>query len=339
MRQAIMTSPGHIEHKNVSKPIPKEYEILIQVKSIGVCGSDIHVNHGKHPFTSYPVIQGHEFCGIIDKVGEKITGLNRGMKVTARPQVVCKKCDPCKRGDYNVCDNLKVEGFQKSGAAQDFFITTPEKLLVLPDNLSFEAGALVEPVSVAVHSSQRAKKIKNENVTIFGGGPIGNLIAQVITTMGAKKILVRDISDFRLNLIQQLGNFEISNPLNESMESAKERVFGNEGFSTAFEAVGIEATINDAIHSVNKGGEIILVGVFGEKPKVDLAILGDREINIISSMMYKHEDFEKAIDLISSNHINPLPLVTKHFPFEEYIDAYNYIDEQGDKTLKVIIDL
>ena len=85
------------------------------------------------------------------------------------------------------------------------------------------------------------------------------------------------------------------------MESAKERVFGNEGFSTAFEAVGIEVTINDAIHSVNKGGEIILVGVFGEKPKVDLAILGDREINIISSMMYKHEDFEKAIDLISSN--------------------------------------
>ena len=157
--------------------------------------------------------------------------------------------------------------------------------------------------------------------------------------MGAKKILVRDISDFRLILIQQLGNFEISNPLNESMESAKERVFGNEGFSTAFEAVGIEATINDAIHSVNKGGEIILVGVFGEKPKVDLAILGDREINIISSMMYKHEDFEKAIDLISSNHINPLPLVTKHFPFEEYIDAYNYIDQQGDKTLKVIIDL
>ena len=158
MRQAIMTSPGHIEHKNVAKPTPNESEILIQVKSIGVCGSDIHVNHGKHPFTSYPVIQGHEFCGIIDKIGEKITGLSRGMKVTARTQVVCKKCDPCKRGDYNVCDNLKVEGFQKSGAAQDFFITTPEKLLVLPDNLSFEAGALVEPVSVAVHSSQRAKK-------------------------------------------------------------------------------------------------------------------------------------------------------------------------------------
>ena len=106
MRQAIMTSPGHIEHKNVAKPTPNESEILIQVKSIGVCGSDIHVNHGKHPFTSYPVIQGHEFCGIIDKVGEKITGLSRGMKVTARPQVVCKKCDPCKRGDYNVCDKF-----------------------------------------------------------------------------------------------------------------------------------------------------------------------------------------------------------------------------------------
>ena len=334
-----MTSPGLIEHKNVSKPIPKESEILIQVKSIGVCGSDIHVNHGKHPFTTYPVIQGHEFCGIIDKVGEKITNLSPGMKVTARPQVVCKKCIPCKRGDYNVCDNLKVEGFQKSGAAQDFFITTPEKLLLLPDNLSFEAGALVEPVSVAVHSSKRAKKIKNENITIFGGGPIGNLIAQVIRTMGAKKILVRDISDYRLNLIQKLGDFEISNPLNESMESAKKRVFENEGFSTTFEAVGVEATINDAIHSVNKGGEIILVGVFGEKPKVDLAILGDREINIISSMMYKHEDFEEAIDLMASNQINPLPLITKRFPFEKYIDAYNYIDKQGDKTLKVIIDL
>ncbi|MHC4753591.1 MAG: alcohol dehydrogenase catalytic domain-containing protein, partial [Planctomycetota bacterium] len=153
MRQAVMTEPGKIEIGQAAEPKAGAGEILLRIKQIGVCGSDIHVNHGKHPFTSYPVVQGHEFSGEVVEVGEGVSGIKAGMKATARPQVVCGQCSPCKRGDYNICDVLRVEGFQAPGVAQDLFVTTSERIVPLPDSLSFTQGALVEPVSVGVHST------------------------------------------------------------------------------------------------------------------------------------------------------------------------------------------
>lgn len=142
MRQAVMTEPGKIEFREVPEPSPGPGEILLRVQRIGVCGSDVHVNHGKHPFASYPVVQGHEFSAIVEAVGERITNIQPGTKCTARPQIVCGECGPCLRGDYSICDVLKVEGFQAPGCAQDLFITTLPKIVPLHDPMSFEQGAL-----------------------------------------------------------------------------------------------------------------------------------------------------------------------------------------------------
>ena len=125
MRQAIMTSPGVIELGCVDAPQPGPGQVRVQVKRIGVCGSDIHVNKGLHPFTKYPVVQGHEWSGVVESLGPGVTGLSVGRKVTATPQVVCGTCRPCRRGDYNICDSLKVQGFQAPGCAQDLFVTEP----------------------------------------------------------------------------------------------------------------------------------------------------------------------------------------------------------------------
>ena len=339
MRQAVMTGPGKIEMRQVPTPETKSNEVLLRIKHIGICGSDIHVNHGLHPFTSYPVVQGHEFSGIIEQVGSEINELYPGMNVTGRPQIVCGECRPCKRGDYNICDVLRVEGFQAPGVAQDLFATSPQKIVALPDSLSLEEGALVEPVSVAVHASQKAGDLKEKRIAIFGAGPIGNLIGQVCQSLGAEKVLIRDVSDFRLNIARSCGLENTSNATNESMSDAQLRVFGNDGYSVAFEAVGIESTLADGIHTIEKGGTLIIVGVFGEKPKIDMAVVGDRELNLIGSLMYKHPDFEEAVRLIELGKIVLAPLITKHFPLEQYEDAYSFIEEQGDRSLKVIIDL
>ena len=117
MRQAVMTSPGEIEFKDVSAPDVGKEQVRIRVQRIGVCGSDIHVFHGKHPFVSYPLIQGHEFAGVVEAVGQGVTNVTVGQKVTATPQEVCGNCPPCKRGQYNACEELKVRGFQASGCA------------------------------------------------------------------------------------------------------------------------------------------------------------------------------------------------------------------------------
>jgi len=284
MRQAVMTRPGRIELNEVPVPEPDGNEVLLRIKHIGVCGSDIHVNHGLHPFTSYPVVQGHEYSAIVEKAGTEVLGLSPGTRVTVRPQIVCGNCLPCMRGEYNICDVLKVEGFQAPGVAQDLFVTTPEKIVELPDSLSLEEGALVEPVSVAIHSAQRAGDLRNSRVTIFGAGPIGNLIGQVCQSLGAQKVLIRDISDFRLGIAQECGLSHISNGITESISDAKERVFGDDGYSIAFEAVGIEQTLTDAVATVNKGGKVVIVGVFGKKPLIDMAVVGDRELNLIGSL-------------------------------------------------------
>ncbi|MFH1614061.1 MAG: zinc-binding dehydrogenase [Planctomycetota bacterium] len=339
MRQAVMTEPGRIEFREVSTPETSSCEILLRIKQIGICGSDIHVWHGKHPFTSYPVVQGHEFSAVVEAVGDGVKGIKPGMKATSRPQIVCAKCRPCKRGDYNICDVLKVQGFQAPGVAQEFFITTRDNIVLLPDLLTFEQGVLVEPAAVGVHSTGRVKDLKGKNVAVLGAGAIGNLVAQVARCRGAEKILITDISDFRLEIAKKCGILNTSNAKNESLAKASKRVFGNKGFDVAFEAVGIEATMDAAVEYIQKGGEIVVLGVFSHKPRIDMSVIGDRELSLIGTLMYKHQDYQKAVELIADGGIATEPLVTKHFPFEQYTNAYNFIEEQADKTMKVIIDL
>ena len=156
MKQAIMTAPGKIQLQDIAAPTPGPGEVLLRIQRIGVCGSDVHVYHGKHPYTKYPVVQGHEYSASVEAVGAGVTGLALGTKVTSMPQIVCGECAPCRRGDYHICDKLKVEGFQAPGCAQELWVTSADKIIPLPDRFSYEQGALVEPVSVAVHATSRA---------------------------------------------------------------------------------------------------------------------------------------------------------------------------------------
>jgi len=339
MRQAVMTKPGMIEFRDIPQPKPGPDEILLKIKRIGICGSDIHVFHGKHPFTSYPVVQGHEYCGIVAQAGEKVTGIKLGSLATARPQLVCGECGPCRHDDYNVCENLRVQGFQASGCAQDAFIVPADRIVPLADTLTLEQGALIEPTAVGAHSTARAGDLKDKNVVVLGAGAIGNLIAQVARGRGAKNILITDLSDYRLEIARQCGIENTSNAIKEELKDAVEAVFGDEGFQVAFEAAGAENTLTGAIENIEKGGAVVVVGVFEEKPRIDMAVVGEHEISLIGTMMYKHEDYSEAADLIASGKVITEPLITRHFPFEQYLDAYRFIEEQGDRTMKVMIDL
>jgi L-iditol 2-dehydrogenase/threonine 3-dehydrogenase len=154
MKQAIMLSPGVIEFREIPEPGKLgDNEVLLRIKRIGVCGSDIHVYHGKHPATPYPVVQGHEYSAIVEATGKKVTKVKPGMTVTARPQLVCGICGPCKRGQYNACQKLKVEGFQAPGVAQDLFVVSEDRIVVFPETMTLEQGAMIEPAAVGAHST------------------------------------------------------------------------------------------------------------------------------------------------------------------------------------------
>ena len=338
MKQAVMTNPGKIEIHEVPAPTPGPGEVLLRIQRIGVCGSDIHVYHGKHPLTSYPVVQGHEFSAVLEAVGPGVTGLTLGSKVTSMPQIVCGVCAPCRRGDYHICDKLKVQGFQAPGCGQELWVTSAKMVVPLPDTFTFEQGALVEPASVAVHAVARAGNLSGRRVVVLGAGTIGNLVAQAARCEGAQ-VLITDLSNYRLDVARKCGLAATSNAQEEDLPQAVERVFGKDGFDVAFECVGVEPTITAAIANIQKGGTLIIVGVFGDKPRIDLSTVQDRELNLRGTLMYKRPDYERAVELIGSDGILTAPLVSKHYPFEDYIEAYRFIDQFGDKSMKVVIDV
>ena len=335
-----MISPGVIEHREVPEPGKiKDNEVLLKIKRIGVCGSDIHVFHGKHPATSYPVVQGHEYSAIVEAIGKNVTKVKTGMRVTARPQLVCGICGPCKRGQYNACQELKVEGFQAPGVAQDLFVVPEDRIVAFPDGMSFEQGAMIEPAAVGAHSTNRVSGLKGKNVVVSGAGTIGNLVAQFAKARGAAKVLITDKSDYRLNIARQCGIWGTLNVKDIPFEKGISSFFGNEGFQIGFEAAGVQSSLDVLMKFVEKGGDVVILGVYSQNPVINMFYLGEHELNVFGSMMYRHEDYEAAVEMIASGKIITAPLLSKSFPFSKYLDAYRFIEEQGDKSMKVMIEL
>jgi 2-desacetyl-2-hydroxyethyl bacteriochlorophyllide A dehydrogenase len=340
MRQAIMMSPGVIEFREAKEPERlREDEILLRIKKIGICGSDIHVYHGKHPATPYPVVQGHEYSAVVEAVGRSVVSAVPGMRATGRPQLVCGKCGPCRRGQYNACQKLKVQGFQAPGVAQDLFVISEDRLVVFPESMTFEQGAMIEPAAVAAHSTGRPSSLEGKNVVVSGAGTIGNLVAQFAKVRGAKRVLITDLSEYRLSIAKKCGIDGVLNIKETSFHEGVKAFFGDEGFQAGFEAAGVQISLDVLIQHVEKGGEVVILGVFSENPVVNMYFLGEHELNVYGSMMYRHEDYKEAAEAIASGKIITAPLLTRNFPFEKYDDAYKFIDNEGDKTMKVMIDL
>ena len=339
MQQAIMTNPGKIEFVEIERPHLAADEVILQVKRIGVCGSDIHVFHGLHPYTSYPVVQGHEIGAVIAEAGADVSGFAPGDKVVFMPQVTCGECYPCRHGMYHICDRLKVMGFQTGGAAQEFFALKAEMVLKLPETMSLDEAALIEPVSVAVHALSRVGNVEGLNVIVLGAGTIGNLVAQVARASGAKGVMITDISSYKLEKARACGFEHVVNPQKEDLDQAVLNVFGHDKADLILECVGVQDTITQAISNARKGSTIIVVGVFGKKPFVDLGLVQDRELSLIGTLMYQKKDFARAIELVGTGGLSLDQMVTHRFAFRDFLKAYEAIEASGGNYMKVMIDL
>lgn len=340
MRQAILVEPKHIEFKEVAEPKAADltaHQVLVNIKRIGICGSEIHSYHGLHPATFYPVVQGHEYSGVVMAVGSEVTVCKPGDHITARPQLVCGKCNPCKRGQYNVCEYLRVQAFQADGAAQDFFVVDDDRVAKLPEGMSLDYGAMIEPSAVGAHASNRTD-VKGKNVVVSGAGTIGNLIAQFCIARGAKNVLITDVSDLRLAKARECGIKHTLNITKKTLKEAAQELFGEEGYQVGFEVAGVEVSIRSLMETIEKGSDIVVVAVFAKDPALSMFYLGEHELRLIGSMMYRHEDYLTAIDYVNKGIVNLKPLVSNRFAFEEYDDAYKFIDTHRETSMKVLID-
>jgi threonine dehydrogenase-like Zn-dependent dehydrogenase len=198
---------------------------------------------------------------------------------------------------------------------------------------------MIEPIAVGAHSTKRPGDLKGKNVVVTGAGTIGNLVAQFAVARGAKKVMITDLADLKLDIARQCGIEETANISKEPFHDAVKRVFGDEGFQVGFEAVGAQPALTELIANVENGGTVIIIGVYVQNPVVNMGFLGEHELNVFGSMMYRHEDYLEAVDLVSKGVIKTAPLITRHFPFEQYHDAYKFIESHTDQALKVMIDV
>lgn len=316
------------------KPGPDE--VRIDVAYCGVCGTDLHIfKGGMDRRVSMPQVIGHEMSGEIAEVGSKVKGWSVGDRVVVRPLHPCGVCPACKAGHSHVCYNLKFLGIDTPGAFQRSWTVPAHTLHRIPANLSFDLAALIEPVAVACHDIRRGELRAGEEAVVIGGGPIGLLIGLVAKQAGAK-ILISEINPFRLNLAKEL-ELEIVNPKETDLNEFILKRTGGTGADVVFEVTGTAPGAAVMTQLVRVRGRIVVVGVFGEPPRVDLFRFFWRELNLYGARVYEPEDFEKAIDLAARGVLPLGRLITARWPVTELQKAFEQI-EAGTDLMKVLID-
>ena len=333
----FVTEPGKIEIREVPVPSLREFDVLIKVKATTLCGSDLHIFKGKHPAVSLPVPVGHEIAGEVVEVGGGVSKVQPGDRVTVEPVITCGQCHYCKKGNYHLCANISFQYRQGQGGLTTEFVAPEQWVHILPNNLPYSLGAMIEPLSVAVHAVGLAQPKISERVAIFGAGAIGLFILQVVRAIGGGDIFIIDINASRLNVALELGATEAFNGAKiDSVEQIVSQT-GGLGVQCAFEAVGLETTLTQSLRSLQKGGRAVLVGLFeAETIRIPANLFVQKEISLTGSQGY-HWDFQRAIELVNNGKIDLEKMLTHQFRLEQTQEAFETLVNPDRDAIKVVI--
>ncbi|MDR1904232.1 MAG: alcohol dehydrogenase catalytic domain-containing protein [Treponema sp.] len=335
-RLGRVASPKTVDF--IERPVmePGEGEVLINIKASAICGSDMHIFSGKHPSVSLPVTIGHEFSGDVIVLGKGVSRVKIGDRVTVEPCIVCGKCDACLHGNYGYCEHISFTYRNGDGAMADYITVKENYAYPLPERLSYKAGALIEPMSVAVHAVRRADIRLGEKVLVIGSGAIGILVIALCKLSGAGEILVCDYSASRLAMAKEFGATIAVNPAaGGNLEQAVMDLTGGTGMDKTFECVGRESTFIQAMTSLRRDGLATVIGIF-EEPKISINAMRfiTHEIRVQGSQGYCW-DFPIALKM--SERIELEKLVTHEFPLTELQKALETCFDPDSQSIKVIL--
>lgn len=310
-------------------------EIQIQVSHVGICGTDLHVVHGTmdHRVT-FPQLIGHEMSGTVAEVGEGVSDVRVGDKVVVRPLIPCGECPACLAGHRHICQRLVFLGIDAPGALQDFWTVPAEIVHLVPDHVSLQTAALVEPLAVACHDVGRAGLRPGESAVVFGAGPIGLLIALLARHKGAN-VLITDVNQTRLGFARSLDLHAVAP--DELLRSVEEQT-GDAGADVVFEVSGAQQAIAEATGLLRTRGRLVIVGIHGEPHTVDLFRVFWRELHILGARVYEPQDYDEAITLVAEGALPLDRLVTSVVPLDEMAAAFQEL-QSGGGAVKVLISM
>ncbi|KQB93201.1 NAD(P)-dependent alcohol dehydrogenase [Geobacillus subterraneus] len=341
MQAAVLNKPLDITVKKVNIPEPKEDEALIKVYCIGICGSDVHYyEHGKigRYVVKEPIILGHELAGEVVKVGKRVANVSVGDRVAVEPGVTCGQCEYCKSGRYNLCaDVIFMATPPVDGAWAEYVTIRSDFLFKLPDSMSYEEGALLEPLSVGFHAMNRGRVTPGDRLFISGLGPIGLLAIQAAKIFGVTEIYASDVVPYRRQLASEIGATAVIDPINEDVKERIAELTGGKGITAVVESSGNPRAIADTVKLVNRGGRIVLVGM----PTVDEISLNinqiiDGEIDVYGIFRYANT-YPAAIQALSKSKVDIRKIITHKFALRDIRKAVEMARTQKDTSIKIMI--
>jgi (R,R)-butanediol dehydrogenase / meso-butanediol dehydrogenase / diacetyl reductase len=315
---------------------PSPSEVQIRVAYCGICGTDLHIFHGAMDHrVHFPQVLGHEMSGVITAVGSEVEGFAAGEHVTVRPLDPCGSCPACRAGHRHICQNLKFIGIDAPGALQGLWTVPAHTLHRLPEQLSLQQGALIEPIAVACHDVRLGRVEAGEYVVVQGGGPIGLLIALVARSRGAH-VLISEVNPFRLDVAREFG-FDALNPLETDLVQKVTDETKTAGADVVFEVSGSAAGAETMTRLPRTRGRIVVVAIFSQPPKIDLFRFFWRELRLLGARVYEPEDFEAAIRLAASGSLPIDRIITSIRPLEGLAGAMEEL-ESGGKVMKILVE-
>lgn len=343
MKALVVEDAKKLVYKDIEIPKVEEGKVLIRVKACGICGSDIpRAKDGAvHRF---PQVVGHEFSGEIVKVGEKVENYKVGDRVTVAPLIPCGKCENCHKGNPAMCTSYSFIGSREQGAMAEYVAVPSKNLIKLADNVTYEQGACIEPITVALHGVERVNIISGKTAIVYGCGTIGILLMQCLKAKGLEKVYVIDIDDFKLSVAKELGAYEVINSLKTDVVEYFNK-YGKVDY--VFETAGVNFTQSQVLNLVDRLGSVVYVGTAHKDVTIDYKTFENilrGELNVTGSWMsysalFPGSEWTAAVEYLESGKINVDKIITHKFKLEEGYSAFEAMLSKDENSLKVMYTL
>lgn len=341
MQTAVLVEPGVFELRERACPQPGPDDVLVAIRDVGICGSDIHYyEHGRigEYVVESPLVLGHESAGEVVDVGDAVTGITPGDRVALEPGVPCRRCRHCKRGEYHLCESVEFMATPPHDGAFAEYVAWPADLCYpLPERVSTVEGALCEPLSVGIHATRRGGIGPGDTVLVAGAGPIGLLVAAAARAAGATDVLLSDIVPKKLEFARQRGVDRAINVAESDLTAAVDAYTDGVGADVGVECSGAEPSIKSTLDAVRRGGTVVLVGL-ADEAEVPINVLDviDDELDVHGSFRY-HNTYPTAIDLLADSVVDVEGIVDFESPLSEVDTAFDRATDP--KIIKGLISI
>ncbi|MFD1449757.1 MULTISPECIES: zinc-binding alcohol dehydrogenase family protein [Oceanobacillus] len=336
MKAIQVENPGELEIVEIEKPkLEGLQDVIVKVKNVGICGSDVHIYHGSNPFTVYPRIIGHEVSGIVEEVGEEVSSVRVGDLVALEPILYCGECYACRKGQPNVCKSLEVFGVHRDGGMSEWLKAEEKNWHKVSDCVSEEATSLIEPLTIGAQATYRGEVREGDTVFIIGAGPTGIACLLLAKEHGAK-VIISDFNQTRLDYAASIGADVTIQPKEKDVAKEIERLTDGELANVVIDAVGLPQTFQQAVELASIAGTVVTLG-FNEQPSaIPSLLLTKKELKVVGSRLQTHQ-FKGVIEKVEKGKLDPSQIISHRFPMEQVKDAFDLLENKPEEVRKIVL--